>query len=158
MTRQELERRSITKVGMRHDRIIGGSGKVSWWGFLLILGTLITSSHWPISDPYDLSHSPQTSAGLCLELLALGLGQFSHHHLSFIFYCLCQWFSHNPPRIHLHRIPELQLFMNFILLADSFVLTPTSFPTVYCSVSPLPLNYFPLFLANTYKHGLCTCT
>ena len=66
--------------------------------------------------------------------------------------------SHNPPWIHFCWIPELWLFVNSIVLDDSFVPTPTSFLMVYCSVSPLPLNYFPLILANTYKHGLCTHT
>ena len=86
------------------------------------------------------------------------LSHFGHHHLLFIFYCLCQQPSHDPPQICFCQIPELQLLMNSIVPVDSFVLTPTSFPTVYCSVNPLPPNYSPLFLANMYKHGLCTCT
>ena len=103
-------------------------------------------------------HGPRTSAGLHLGPMAHGHGQFGHHHLSFVLHCLCQRFSHDPLWIRLHWIPELQLCMNSIPLIDSFVLTPTSFPTVYCSVSPLPPNYFPSFLANTYKHGPHTRT
>ena len=163
-TRRELEWRSITKIGTRHGRIlvswwmVGGSGKASWWGFLLILRILITNSHWPISNSHVCLMACRHQQDYASELSVLGLRQFGHHHLSYIFYCPCQWFSHNPPLIRFYQMPELQLLMNSILLTESFVLTPTSFPAVYCSVCPLPLNHFPLFLANTYKHGPCTCT
>ena len=131
---------------------------MSRWGLLLILGTLITISCQPINNSLVPHMAHRHQQDYVSELSPLGLGHFGHHHLSFVFYCLCQRFSHDPLRIRHYRITELRLLMNSILLDDSFVLTPTSCPTVYCSVSPLPPNYFPLFLANTYKHGLCTCT
>ena len=132
------------------------TGKVSWWGPLLILRTLITISHHPISNSHIRLTACRHQKNYTLDSWPPALSHFSHHHLSFIFYCLCQWFSYDPPWIHFYWITKLQLLVDSIVSDDSFVLTPTSFPTVYCSVSPLPPNCFSLFLANRNKHGPCT--
>ena len=56
------------------------------------------------------------------------------------------------------RYPSHDYLWTLLLLLIHLFSHPLPFWIVYCSVSPLPPNYFPLSLANMYKHGPCTCT